>query len=130
MPGHRAGGGGAGALSGRRTGGGEDRTPPVRQPGSGGAGAAPGRRAGATASDRLLLTALTGAYLRTAARPLVHAALNPSPPLTQRAVGSGIRAMIPLQAALAARAGASGTALAVMGLVPLARSLARKVSPT
>lgn len=79
---------------------------------------------------RLLLTALTGSYLRTAARPLVHAALNPSPPLTQRAVGSGIRAMIPLQAALAARAGATGSALAVMGLVPLARALSRKVSPT
>ncbi|WP_406090185.1 SCO3242 family prenyltransferase [Streptomyces sp. NBC_01013] len=78
----------------------------------------------------LLLTALTGSYLRTAARPLVHAALNPSPPLTQRAVGSGIRAMIPLQAALAARAGSAGSALAVMGLVPLARALSRKVSPT
>lgn len=90
----------------------------------------PGRGKRATAPARLLLTALTGTYLRTAGRPLVHAALNPSPPLTQRAVGSGIRAMIPLQAALAARAGASGTALAVMGLVPLARSLARKVSPT
>lgn len=82
------------------------------------------------APARLLLTALTGSYLRTAARPLVHAALNPSPPLTQRAVGSGIRAMIPLQAALAARAGATGSALAVMGLVPLARALSRKVSPT
>ncbi|MFE9819158.1 SCO3242 family prenyltransferase [Streptomyces sp. NPDC005773] len=82
------------------------------------------------APGRLLLTGLTGAYLRTAARPLVHAALNPSPPLTQRAVGSGIRAMIPLQAALAARAGAAGSALAVMGLVPLARALSRKVSPT
>ncbi|MFF7337594.1 SCO3242 family prenyltransferase [Streptomyces sp. NPDC008163] len=82
------------------------------------------------APGRLLLTALTGAYLRTAARPLAHAALNPSPPLTQRAVGSGIRAMIPLQAALTARAGAAGSALAVMGLVPLARALSRKVSPT
>lgn len=87
-----------------------------------------GRRAAAPA--RLLVTALTGAYVRTAGRPLAHAALNPSPPLTQRAVGGGIRAMIPLQAALAARAGAPGTALAVMGLVPLARSLARKVSLT
>lgn len=38
--------------------------------------------------------------------------------------------MIPLQAALAARAGAAGTGYAVMGLVPLARALARKVSPT
>ncbi|MGW0934191.1 SCO3242 family prenyltransferase [Streptomyces sp. NPDC002666] len=82
------------------------------------------------APARLLVTALTGTYLRTAARPLVHAALNPSPPLTQRAVGSGIRAMIPLQAALAARAGSAGSALAVMGLVPLARALSRKVSPT
>lgn len=82
------------------------------------------------APARFLLTGLTGAYLRTAARPLAHAALNPSPPLTQRAVGSGIRAMIPLQAVLAARAGAAGSALAVMGLVPLARALSRKVSPT
>ncbi|MFJ1589526.1 SCO3242 family prenyltransferase [Kitasatospora albolonga] len=78
----------------------------------------------------LLLTAFTGAYLRTAGPPLLHAALNPSPPLTQRAVGGGIRAMIPLQAALATRAGAPGSGLAVMALVPLARALARKVSPT
>ncbi|MFD0337637.1 SCO3242 family prenyltransferase [Streptomyces sp. NPDC127117] len=78
----------------------------------------------------LVRTALTGSYVRTAAVPLLHAALNPSPPLTQRAVGGGIRAMIPLQAALAARTGAVGTALAVMGLVPIARTLARKVSPT
>ncbi|MFF8962460.1 SCO3242 family prenyltransferase [Streptomyces globisporus] len=87
---------------------------------------------GRTAADptRLLTLALTGAYLRTAGPPLLHAALNPSPPLTQRAVGGGIRAMIPLQAALAARAGSPVTGLAVMGLVPLARSLARKVSLT
>ncbi|MGW8994502.1 UbiA family prenyltransferase [Streptomyces zhihengii] len=73
---------------------------------------------------------LAAAYARTAARPFLHAALNPSPQLTQRAVGGGIRAMIPLQAALAARSGATTTGLAVMGLVPLARRLARKVSPT
>ncbi|AXE81268.1 SCO3242 family prenyltransferase [Streptomyces atratus] len=84
----------------------------------------------ASTAHRLLLTALTGSYFRTAAGPLLHAALNPSPPLTQRAVGGGIRAMIPLQAALAARAGAAGSGLAVMGLVPLARTLARKVSLT
>ncbi|MFQ6853532.1 SCO3242 family prenyltransferase [Streptomyces sp. 35M1] len=87
----------------------------------------PGR---ATDPLRLLVIGLTGAYLRTAGAPLLHAALNPSPPLTQRAVGGGIRAMIPLQAALAARAGSPVTGLAVMGLVPLARSLARKVSLT
>ncbi|MFB7848595.1 MULTISPECIES: SCO3242 family prenyltransferase [unclassified Streptomyces] len=81
-------------------------------------------------ASRVLPAVLGAAYLRTAAGPLAHAALNPSPPLTQRAVGGGIRAMIPLQAALAARSGAVGTAAAVMGLVPLARTLARKVSPT
>ncbi|WP_405506000.1 UbiA family prenyltransferase [Streptomyces cyaneofuscatus] len=105
------------------------------EPGTGGLGATgPGehratRPHSLTPTD-LLLTAFTGAYLRTAGPPLLHAALNPSPPLTQRAVGGGIRAMIPLQAALATRAGAPGSGLAVMALVPLARSLARKVSPT
>ncbi|MFG3530359.1 SCO3242 family prenyltransferase [Streptomyces sp. NPDC047917] len=84
----------------------------------------------AVTAPGLVRAALTGSYLRTAAVPLLHAALNPSPPLTQRAVGGGIRAMIPLQAVLAARTGAVGTALAVMGLVPIARNLARKVSPT
>ncbi|MFI1780840.1 SCO3242 family prenyltransferase [Streptomyces rubiginosohelvolus] len=100
------------------------------------AGTGPAERPGSllhrTLADptRLLTLALTAAYLRTAGPPLLHAALNPSPPLTQRAVGGGIRAMIPLQAALAARAGSPVTGLAVMGLVPLARSLARKVSLT
>lgn len=84
----------------------------------------------AVTAPGLVRTALIASYVRTAAVPLLHAALNPSPPLTQRAVGGGIRAMIPLQAALAARTGAVGTALAVMGLVPIARTLARKVSPT
>ncbi|MET7622811.1 UbiA family prenyltransferase, partial [Streptomyces sp. NPDC005408] len=79
---------------------------------------------------RLATTALAVAYIRTAAKPLLHAALNPSPPLTQRAVGGGIRAMIPLQATLAARAGGSAGALATAALAPLARTLARKVSVT
>ncbi|KRV49091.1 hypothetical protein AQ490_21585 [Wenjunlia vitaminophila] len=78
----------------------------------------------------LARAALALGYAATAAKPLFHAVLNPSPPLTQRAVGGGIRAMIPLQAALAARSGAAGTAVAVAGLVPLARRLSRKVSPT
>ncbi|MEV0255675.1 SCO3242 family prenyltransferase [Streptomyces sp. NPDC050732] len=74
--------------------------------------------------------ALALAYIGTAAKPLFHAALNPSPPLTQRAVGGGVRAMIPLQAALAARAGAAGTALLTAALAPAARKFARKVSVT
>ncbi|MFD8341702.1 SCO3242 family prenyltransferase [[Kitasatospora] papulosa] len=84
----------------------------------------------APATGTLLLPAFVAAYLRTAAVPLLHAVLNPSPPLTRRAVGGGIRAMIPLQATLAARAGSPLVGLAAMGLVPLARALSRKVSPT
>ncbi|MFG3430760.1 SCO3242 family prenyltransferase [Streptomyces californicus] len=106
-------------------------TPPGERPASATLARLPALVAGAANDPGWLLTlGLTAAYVRTAAPPLLHAALNPSPPLTQRAVGGGIRAMIPLQAALAARAGAPVTGLAVMGLVPLARSLARKVSPT
>lgn len=43
--------------------------------------------------------------------------------------GTRMRAMIPLQARLAARSGASLTPVAVLGRVPMARALARKVSP-
>ncbi|MEU6433224.1 SCO3242 family prenyltransferase [Streptomyces albidoflavus] len=86
----------------------------------------PGPRAARTAA-RVGLAALYGT---TAAVPYLHAALNPSPPLTQRAVGGGIRAMIPLQAALSARAGALGGALATVALVPLARLAGKKVSAT
>ncbi|OAR23433.1 prenyltransferase [Streptomyces sp. ERV7] len=78
----------------------------------------------------LARTALAAVYVGTAAKPYFHATLNPSPPLTQRAVGGGIKAMIPLQAALAARAGSLRTAAALTGLIPVARKLARKVSPT
>ncbi|MFD3993952.1 SCO3242 family prenyltransferase [Streptomyces sp. NPDC058583] len=83
-----------------------------------------------TLPSRGLGPLLAPAYARTPATLLLHAALNPSAALTERAVGGGIRATIPLQAALAARAGAPGTALALLGLVPAARALARKVSPT
>ncbi|GGT06401.1 SCO3242 family prenyltransferase [Streptomyces chromofuscus] len=80
--------------------------------------------------DGVLRTALATAYAATAGRPYGHAVLNPSPPLTQRAVGGGIRATIPLQAALAARAGAGLTAVAIAALAPIGRKYARKVSIT
>ncbi|MFD9864869.1 UbiA family prenyltransferase [Streptomyces alboflavus] len=107
--------------------------PPGTNPGpgvgSGPRGISPGPRV--TAAVRASTTlALGAAYATTAARPYLHAALNPSPPLTQRAVGGGIRALIPLQAALAARSGALGTALFTAALAPLARRFARKVSVT
>ncbi|WSD92108.1 UbiA family prenyltransferase [Streptomyces canus] len=80
-----------------------------------------------------LRLALAAAYAATTARPYLHATLNPSPPLTQRAVTAGIRATIPLQAALTARSGAKGatvTALLTTALAPLAGRFARKVSVT
>ncbi|MBO4260903.1 UbiA family prenyltransferase, partial [Streptomyces griseorubiginosus] len=77
-----------------------------------------------------LRSTLGAAYAVTAARPYAHAALNPSPPLTQRAVASGVRATIPLQAALAARSGAPSTAVLVAALAPLGRRFARTVSIT
>ncbi|MER6112522.1 SCO3242 family prenyltransferase [Streptomyces hirsutus] len=88
-------------------------------PGSGPAGHPP-RVTGALAA------ALGAAYAATAARPYFHAALNPSPPLTQRAVGGGIRATIPLQAALAARSGSAVTSLLVAALAPAGRMFARR----
>ncbi|WTF03581.1 UbiA family prenyltransferase [Streptomyces sp. NBC_01613] len=82
------------------------------------------------AAGAALLRALAAAYAATAARPYFHATLNPSPPLTQRAVTGGIRATIPLQAALTARSGAATTALLVAALAPLGRRFGRKVSVT
>ncbi|MFG2681507.1 SCO3242 family prenyltransferase [Streptomyces sp. NPDC048392] len=87
----------------------------------------PGSDPAPTATD-VLTAALGAAYAATAARPYFHAALNPSPPLTQRAVGGGIKATIPLQAALAARSGARTTSLLVAALVPAGRLFARRAA--
>ncbi|MET9759194.1 SCO3242 family prenyltransferase [Streptomyces sp. NPDC006372] len=86
---------------------------------------APGRNPAAHVT-----TVLAAAYAATTARPYVHAALNPSPPLTQRAVGAGIRATIPLQATLSARSKGPATALLIAALAPLGARFARKVSVT
>jgi 4-hydroxybenzoate polyprenyltransferase len=93
-------------------------------------GAAPSPGSSPNPMTDTLRGALTLAYAATAAHPLFHAALNPSPQLTQRAVGGGIRAMIPLQATLAARAGSPVTAFLTAALAPAARKFARKVSVT
>ncbi|MEU3094099.1 SCO3242 family prenyltransferase [Streptomyces sp. NPDC006967] len=83
---------------------------------------------GPQGTTHALATVLGAAYAATATRPYFHAALNPSPPLTQRAVGGGIRATVPLQAALAARSGATATALLVAALVPAGRMFARRAA--
>ncbi|MFD5742621.1 SCO3242 family prenyltransferase [Streptomyces massasporeus] len=81
-------------------------------------------------SGALLTAALGAAYAAATARPYFHATLNPSPPLTQRAVGAGIRATIPLQAALTARSRGTATALLIAALAPLGARFAKKVSVT
>ncbi|MFI8105638.1 SCO3242 family prenyltransferase [Streptomyces sp. NPDC086023] len=78
----------------------------------------------------LIRVGLAAAYWRGFAKPLGHAVLNPSPVLTQRAVGGGIRSMIPLQGALMAGAGAPLAGVATLVLAPVAARLARKVSTT
>ncbi|MFJ1805942.1 MULTISPECIES: SCO3242 family prenyltransferase [unclassified Streptomyces] len=93
----------------------------------------PGPAGGHRPAHRLptpVTAALATAYASTTARPYLHASLNPSPPLTQQAVGAGIRAVIPLQAALLARSGATATALLTAALAPVARRFARLVSIT
>ncbi|MEW2134206.1 SCO3242 family prenyltransferase [Streptomyces sp. NPDC005435] len=87
----------------------------------------PSLKSGARAA---LPAACALAYAATAARPYLHATLNPSPPLTQRAVVGGIRATIPLQAALCARSGAPVRALITATLAPLAARFAKRVSVT
>ncbi|MEU3250675.1 SCO3242 family prenyltransferase [Streptomyces sp. NPDC006997] len=128
----------AGSPSGTASPSGAARSGAARLSGAAGPGAArpsgaPGRgawRTGGAAGPDTLRTGLGLLYAATAARPYAHALLNPSPPLTQRAVSGGIRATIPLQAALSARSGATVTALCVAALAPLGRRYARKVSVT
>ncbi|WWR52775.1 UbiA family prenyltransferase [Streptomyces sp. SCSIO 30461] len=70
------------------------------------------------------------AYAAAASRPYAHAALDPSSSLIQRAVGRGIHATIPLQAALAARSGAVVTGVLTAALAPVAAKYMKKVSVT
>ncbi|NUP20820.1 MAG: UbiA family prenyltransferase [Streptomyces sp.] len=70
------------------------------------------------------------AYLGTYGTAQVRAVQEPSGENVRRAVGAGILGLLPLQAALTARGGAPAVA-AVLGVVhPLARRLARRISPT
>ncbi|MGW5468979.1 SCO3242 family prenyltransferase [Streptomyces chartreusis] len=70
------------------------------------------------------------AYLGAYGSAQVRAVREPSADNVRRAVGAGILGLMPLQAALIARGG-SPRAAAALGLVhPLARRLARRISPT
>ncbi len=80
--------------------------------------------------DRLGALAFTGVYATTVGRAQYDATQDPSAPRVREATKAGIHGMVPLQAALAARRGSLFGAIAVAAALPVARLLAKKVSPT
>ncbi|MGW5278875.1 SCO3242 family prenyltransferase [Streptomyces collinus] len=87
---------------------------------------------GALTDPRLAVPVLASVlYATSCARPQWAALRHPGDPARVRtAVGAGIHALLPLQAALVARAGAPWLAVALAAGLPQAARLARKVSPT
>ncbi|HWO67962.1 MAG TPA: UbiA family prenyltransferase [Umezawaea sp.] len=75
------------------------------------------------------LTAATG-YAVTVGRAQFAAVKTPDAASVRTATKAGIHGMVPLQSALAARAGSVSAAALVALALPLARRLSRKVSPT
>ncbi|MFJ8535372.1 SCO3242 family prenyltransferase [Streptomyces sp. NPDC093591] len=97
------------------------------------AGAARFGKLGTTLSAKLrtsVTAAAALAYLGTYGTAQVRAVKDPSGENVRRAVGAGILGLMPLQAALTARGGAPGVAAALGVVHPLARRLARRISPT
>jgi 4-hydroxybenzoate polyprenyltransferase len=83
----------------------------------------------ATFSHKAAAGLLAG-YAGTVGSAQLAAVRDPAPRQVQRAVGAGILGMMPLQAALAARAGSPRAAMLLAAAFPVARRLARRVSPT
>lgn len=84
----------------------------------------------AAQAHRAASTALLAGYALAAGSAQLAATVRPDATHLKRAVGAGIHAMIPLQAALAARGGSVRAAFTLLAAYPLARGLSRKVSPT
>ncbi len=117
-------------------------TTAFRRPGPGvanhGASSATAHLAGAAlatprlsgAGGGIVAAALAGLYMRAVAPSQAAAASDPSAGNVRKAVGAGIHGLVPLQAAWCARGGAPGIGLALVTAFPLAKALARKVSPT
>ncbi|MFE1291267.1 SCO3242 family prenyltransferase [Streptomyces sp. NPDC058751] len=79
---------------------------------------------------RVAQTALAGWYAYRFGVPQAAAAVQPTADRIRASVGAGIHAMVPLQAALTARAGAPLPALLLAAALPPIRRLSRRVSPT
>jgi 4-hydroxybenzoate polyprenyltransferase len=89
-----------------------------------------GTAAGARGWSGLVAAGLTALFAGSVAPPQVSAAREPTAARMRTAVGAGIHGMVPLQAAWCARNGAPTTGAALALALPIARLLARKVSPT
>jgi 4-hydroxybenzoate polyprenyltransferase len=88
-------------------------------------------RPGRTRGLRLAAAAgLLSLYAGTIARAGGRAVADPSPARLQELVGTGVLALMPLEAGLLAAAGPGPAAAAVAGAWPLARGLARRRSVT
>jgi 4-hydroxybenzoate polyprenyltransferase len=87
-----------------------------------------GRRAGP--HHRVVGAVLLSRYARQFGAAQLRAAREPDAATVRQAVGAGILGLIPLQGALLAGSGATATALPLAAAGPLARYLARRVSPT
>lgn len=74
--------------------------------------------------------AMAGVYAWTVGRAQGRAVSNSDAGTVRTATGAGIRGMIPLQAALAARGGAPVAGLGLLAMGPVAKAAARVVSPT
>lgn len=95
------------------------------------AGRLRGRAGTTTAAARAgVVTAGALAYLGSYGTAQARAVREPSGENVRRAVGAGILGLVPLQAALTARSGATAAAAALGVVHPLARRLARRISPT
>ncbi|WP_258534388.1 SCO3242 family prenyltransferase [Streptomyces sp. PT12] len=123
----------------------ESRTLPRAWPalapgGSRSAVAAPGRAAAVASARRvsrpegMSLTwpeaVCAAAYAATALPPLVRAVREPTGGRMRQGVVGGLNAMLPLQAALVARAGGGLAAPALLAALLAAKRLSRKVTPT
>ncbi|MGW6790307.1 UbiA family prenyltransferase [Streptomyces chartreusis] len=90
-------------------------------------------RSGTVSAGTLPVAVAAGAalaYLGAYGSAQVRAVREPSAGNVRRAVGAGILGLMPLQAALIARGGSPRVAAALGVVHPLARRLARRISPT
>ncbi|SFB58705.1 4-hydroxybenzoate polyprenyltransferase [Amycolatopsis marina] len=80
--------------------------------------------------DRMIGAVFGGGFAATVGRAQFAAAQHPTAARIRTATVAGIHGMVPLQASLAARHGSVRSAVLLASALPVARKLARRVSPT